>query len=142
MILDKSLELSLAQAVTTTALSVNVIDIAAARNIGAGEDLFLYIRVGAAAQAAGAATVNFQLQTDSNSAMGTAVTVLDSGAIPKASLGGNSVLKFRLPSTAFRQYLALNYLVATGPLTAGDFSAWICSDAPDTTTYASGFVVG
>ena len=141
MILDKSLELSLAQAVTATALSTNVIDIAAARNIGAGEDLFLYIRVGAAAAASGAATVNFQVQTDSSSAMGTATTVLDSGAIPKASLGANSALKFKLPSAAFKQYLALNYLVAAGPLTAGDFSAWIATDVQDNATYAGGYTV-
>jgi len=141
MILDKTLELSLAQAVTATAPSTNVIDIAAARNIGAGEDLFLYIRVGAAATAAGAATVSFQVQTDSSPAMGTAVTVLDSGAIPKASLGSNTALKFKLPSAAFKQYLALNYLVATGPLTAGDFSAWIATDVQDNATYAGGFTV-
>jgi len=141
MILDKTLELSLAQAVTATALSTNVIDMASARNIGAGEDLFLYIRVGAAATAAGAATVSFQLQTDSSPAMGTAVTVLDSGAIAKASLGANTALKFRLPSSAFKQYLALNYLIATGPLTAGDFSAWICSDVPDNAQYPGGYVV-
>ena len=41
MILDQSLQLSLTQAVTATALSTNVIDIGSARNIGAGEDLFL-----------------------------------------------------------------------------------------------------
>ncbi|GFE61930.1 Bbp16 family capsid cement protein [Geobacter sp. AOG2] len=142
MILDKTLELSLAQAVTATALSTNVIDMASARNIGGGEGLFLYIRVGAAAAAAGAATVNFQLQTDSSPAMGAAVTVLDSGAIPKAALAANTALKFRLPSAAFKQFLALNYQVATGPLTAGDFSAWICSDVPDNTQYSGGYVVG
>ena len=71
--------------------------------------------------------------------MAAPATVLDSGAVPIASLGANSCLKFRLPTAAFQEFMALNYLVSTGPLTAGDFSAWIALDVPDNTNYPSGF---
>lgn len=141
MIFDKTLELSLAQAVTATAVSTNVIDIGSARNIGVGEDLFLYIKVDTAATAAGAATVNFQLQADDNSGMASPATILDSGAIGKAALTAGAVIKYKLPSGAYERYLALNYLVTTGPLTAGAFSAWVCSDVQDNNQYASGFTV-
>jgi hypothetical protein len=141
MILDKTLELSLAQAVTATAVSTNVVDIGSARNIGTGEDLFLYIKVDVATQAAGAATVNFQLQVDDNSGMSSPATLLDSGAIAKASLTAGAVFKYKLPTGAFERYLALNYLVTTGPLTVGAFSAWIASDVQDNTQYPSGFAI-
>lgn len=141
MILDKTLELSLAQAVTATALATNVIDIGSARNIGVGEDTFLFIKVGAAAAAVGAATVNFQLQTSANSDLSSPTTLLDSGAIAKTALTANAVLKFKLPPADYKRYVGLNYLVGTGPLTAGDFSAWICNDVQDNTQYASGFAV-
>lgn len=140
MILDSSLQLCLAQAVTATALSSNVIDIGSARNIGAGEDLYLYIQTNIAATAGGNATVNFQLQTSTASAMNNPVTLLDSGAIPIASLGGNSCLKLKLPtSQAFQEFLGLNFLVTNGPLTAGAFSAWIARNVDDTAAYPSGF---
>lgn len=141
MLLDKSLELSSAQAVTSTAMSTNVIDLGSARNIG-NTELYLFIKVGAAVTAAGAATVNFQLQTDDNSAMSSAATLFDSGAIGKASLTANTVLRYRLPVSAnYERYLGLNYTVSTGPLTAGDFSAWISDSVQENTTYASGFAV-
>jgi hypothetical protein len=139
MILDSSLQLALAQAVTASALSANVIDIGSARNIGAGEDLYLYIQATTGVTAAGNATVNFQLQTDATPALPTPVTVLDSGAVPIASLGANSCLKFRIPTAAFKEFVALNFLVTNGPLTTGAFTAVIALDVPDNTIYPSGF---
>jgi hypothetical protein len=140
MILDSSLQLALTQAVTATALSTNVIDIGSARNIGAGDDLYLYIQTNTAAAAAGNATVNFQLQTSQAQALTSPVTVLDSGAIPIASLGANSCLKLKLPtSPAFQEFLALNFLVTNGPLTAGAFSATITRNVDDSAVYPSGF---
>ena len=140
MILDSSLQLALAQAVTATALSANVLDIGSARNIGAGQDLYLYIQTNTGATAAGNATINFQLQTSLSNTMAAPVTVLDSGAVPIASLGVNSCLKLKIPSsTAYLEFLALNFLVTTGPLTAGAFSATIAANVDDTTVYPSGF---
>ena len=64
-IIDKFLELSLEQAVTTTAATTNVIDAGATksaslgRDIGAGTQLYLAYSVNTAATAGGAATVTF-----------------------------------------------------------------------------------
>lgn len=126
MLRDAQLELSVLQAVTVTAASTNVIDTGAAGDVLSGVPaVYLVIRVGTAATAAGAATVNFQLQTDSDVAFGTAVTLFDSGAIGKAALTANTwIVRIALP-IGVKQYLRLNYVVATGPLTAGTFDAFL-----------------
>lgn len=122
MLIDKELVFSDAQAVTASAASTKNINQGAAGD--AYDTLFLVIQVREAAAAAGAATVNFQVQTDSDPAFGTAVTVLDSGSIGKAALGINTELKFRLPY-GLKQYIRVYYSVGTGPLTAGKFDAFL-----------------
>jgi len=100
------------------------------------------IQTASAATAAGNATVNFQLQTSGVPAMTAPVTLLDSGAIPIASLGVNSSFKFKLPTSgAFQEFLALNFLVSNGPLTAGGFTAAIALNVDDSVAYPSGFTV-
>ncbi|ABY97655.1 hypothetical protein HMH05_25935 [Pseudomonas sp. SbB1] len=133
------------QAVTASAASTDVIDLGplthgnTRRDIGAGEPLFLVVCVLLAAAAAGAATVNFQLQTSDDNA--TWVTLYDSGAKALADLAvGKQPVAVGLPR-GVRRYLRLNYSVGTGPLTAGTFWAGLVKDVQDTATYASGFVV-
>lgn len=127
MMLDKNLQLSSAQAVTATAVSTNIIDQLAAGQ-AVGNEAWLSIRVGTAATAAGAATVNFQIQTATDSAFTTPIVLFDSGSIAKTALTLNTeVVKVRIPVGA-KQYLRVNYVVATGPLTAGTFDANIVAD--------------
>lgn len=134
MILDKELEFSNVQAVTATAISTNVIDLQAGalyaptlQDIGTGEDIYLVIIVGTTATAAGAATVTFTLESDSTADLATSATVhWTSGAIGKATLvAGYKVAQLKLPTARYERYLGLRYTVATGPLTAGTFSAWL-----------------
>ena len=66
MLTDALLQLSSAQAVTTTAVSTNTIDLGTARDIGTGEDLYAVITVDEAATASGSATVNFQVNTSAH----------------------------------------------------------------------------
>jgi len=123
---DAQLELSVAQAVTSTAASTNYIDLGAAGDaVGTGSTCYLVVRVGTAATAAGAATVTFDLQTDSDPAFGTAVTLFSSGALAKTALTANTwIIQIALP-LGLKRYVRLNYTVATGPLTAGTFDAFI-----------------
>jgi hypothetical protein len=126
MFRDAQLELSVAQAVTVTAASTNYIDQTAAGDaIGTGSTMYLVVRVGTAATATGAATVTFDLRTDSDPAFGTETTLFSSGAIGKASLTANTwIVRVALP-LGLKQYSRLYYTVATGPLTAGTFDAFI-----------------
>ncbi len=143
MILDKLLMFSEAQAVTATAASTDVIDLSplkgTRRDIGVGEPLEFWTNVNTTATAAGAATVNVQLQTSTDNA--TWVTLYDSGSLALASLvAGKRVLSAKVPQGVLK-YLRVNYVVGTGPLTAGAFTSGINLDVDANTFYASGFTV-
>lgn len=137
MILDKLLMFSEAQAVTATAASSDVIDLGpidgTRRDIGVGYPLEFWAMVNTAAAAAGAATVNVQLQTSPDNSAWT--TIYDSGALALATLAaGKRVVSAKVPQGVLR-YLRVNYSVATGPLTAGSFTSGINLDVDANTHY-------
>lgn len=150
MILDKSEEFSDAQAVTATAISTNVIDTNpsgknALVDLGDGEpDVWLVIQCDQAATAAGAATVNFSLESDSVAGLSSSPNVhYQTGALAIAGLtAGKEVARVKLPAGDYKRYLGVRYTVATGPLTAGTFSAFIVKDAQGRKQYKSGFTYG
>lgn len=132
MLLDTLNEFSDAQAVTVTADGTNVIDLGADWNSAIGRELYLHIKCVETATAAGAATVTFALETDDNAAMSSATTLFTTAAVGKAELvAGAEVARVRVPAGAER-YLNLNYAVATGPLTAGKFDAFLSPSVDDT----------
>lgn len=137
MILDKLLMFSEAQAVTASAASTDVIDLGpidgTRRDIGVGYPLEFFTNVTTTATAAGAATVNVQLQTSPDNSTWT--TIYDSGALALAALvAGKRVASVKVPS-GVQRYLRVNYSVATGPLTAGAFTAGINLDVDNNTPY-------
>lgn len=128
MIIDKELTFSDGQAVTTVAAhaSDNVVDLGAAGDAHVAP--FLCILVAVAAASAGAATVEFKLETDSDSAFGSAETLYDSGELGYADLAaGTWVCRIRLPR-GLKRYLRVTYTVATAALTAGAFDAFIATE--------------
>ena len=130
MITDKLLMFSEAQAVTNTAASTDVIDLGPIdgnrRDIGVGYPLEFWALVNEAATASGEATVNIQLQTSENNSSWS--TIYDSGELAKATLkAGKRVVSAKVPA-GVQRYLRVNYSVATGPLTAGKFTAGISLD--------------
>lgn len=145
MITDKLNTFSNGQAVTVTAASTDVLDLGplthgnTRRDIGAGEPIYLVVATLIAAAAAGAATTNIQLQTsDDNAAW---VTLFDSGSLALASLtAGTRPVQVAVPR-GVRRYLRVNYVIGTGPLTAGSFWAGLVKDVQDNTKYASGFAI-
>lgn len=135
MIIDKLLQVSDAQAVTATAASTDVIDAGhAGRDIGAGEQLFAVFTVSEAAAAAGAATVVFAVQDSANNS--DFVSVVATAPIGKADLVVGKHIVLPLPP-GMRRYVRAHFTVATGPLTAGKFSAQIVRDYQHAEIYPS-----
>lgn len=124
MILDKLNLFSNAQAVNSSSGSTDVFDLSTSSPCGGGEEFEVLIHVDTAVEAAGAATVQFKLQTDDNSAFSSPTTLVQTDAIPKATLVAGYQIKLRFkPGALMERYLRLYYAVATGPLTAGAFTA-------------------
>jgi hypothetical protein len=140
MILDERTEFCSAQAVTATAIS-DVIDLGATptlRDIGNGHGAYLVIQCDESATASGSATVAFSLESDSTANLATSPTVhLTTAAIGKATLvAGYRVLCIALPiGVNYERYLGVRFTVATGPLTAGKFSAFITMDPTGSHAY-------
>lgn len=112
------------QVVTATAVSSNAYETQAIkRNLGRLGQRIRFT-VGEAALAAGAATVTFDVISADDSTLTTNVTVLaSSGAIGKAALTLGAVpFDIDIPDSNQR-YVGVRYTVATGPLTAGKFTA-------------------
>lgn len=122
MLIDKALQVSNEQAVTSSAASTDVIDTGQTTPDLGVADLYLVITTDEAATASGSATVTFSLQdsADNSSFADVAVTA----AIGKATLVAGYQHAIPLP-TKLRRYLRAYYTVTTGPLTAGKFSAQI-----------------
>jgi hypothetical protein len=131
MILDKQNEFSDSQAVTASAISTNVFDSGATGALkNLGDTIFLVVQCDEAATAAGAATVAFSLESDSTADLATSPTVhATTAAIGKANLtAGSTQWVIELPLAQYERYVGVRYTVATGPLTAGKFSAFLTRD--------------
>lgn len=149
MITDAFLQLSNAQAVTASAVSTNTIDLGVARDVGTGECLYAVITVDQAVTAAGAATVNFQVISSAAAALSSPTILGQTDAIGKAELtAGRRPIVIEIPRTVLaaqpvgQRYMGLQFTVATGPLTAGQFTVNIVRDVQDVAKYyASGYAV-
>ncbi|SFY21773.1 Bbp16 family capsid cement protein [Azotobacter vinelandii] len=149
MYIDKQAEFADGQAVTATAISTNVVDLYplgnavnanTVRDIGVGEDVYLIVQVDTAATAAGAATVTVTLESDSASGMANAPVVhYSSKAFALAELtAGATLLAVKLPAGDYKRYVGVRFTVATGPLTAGAFSAFLAKDINAFKAYVNG----
>lgn len=142
MILDKLQMFSEAQAVTASAASTDTLDLAPLkgnhRDIGIGYTLEFWALVNTTATAAGAATLNVQLQTSPDNSTWT--TIYDSGALALSALTvGKRIVSAKVPAGVLR-YLRVNYSVGIGPLTAGTFTSGINLDVDANTPYTDGLV--
>lgn len=127
MLGDKNNQVSTAQTVTATAVSTDSIDLLAAKDLGTGREIYMTTTVDQLVDAVGAATVTFQAIVADDAALTTNVTVVGAtDAIGKASLGVGSPLRTVKLNPSFgslgRRYLGARYVVATGPLTSGQFT--------------------
>ena len=133
MYIDKALQVSNEQAVTASAASTDVINFGQANpNVGMDDRSKMVITVDEAATASGAATVTFSVQdsADNSSFADVAVTA----AIGKATLVAGYQHVIPMP-TKLRRYVRVYYTVATGPLTAGKFSAQVVAGIQQNVAY-------
>ena len=154
--LDQALKFSDAQAITVSAASTNLYDITgagsgnvppmsfgttglAAADMGMGEGIRpnILVSVAEAFTAAGAATLQIQVQAapdNGSGSPGTYTTILETAAIPKATLTLGANFQLPLPPLAVGEVLPrfyrLNYVVATGPMTAGKLNSSLLLNAP------------
>lgn len=141
MITDALLRVSDAQALTTTAVSTNTIDLGVARDIGAGEDLFMYFSIGTSL--AGGTSVKFELITSAAAALTSPTVVGSTDAIVTATLVAGYKTAVRINPSVFgtaQRYLGARYTIV-GTYTAGTVTADVVHDIADFKTYASGFSV-
>ena len=149
---DSQLILADSQAVTSTAISENVIDLNsvggpnATQNIGVGEDLYLVVETAVTATDSGSdATLTVSLESDSTADLATSATVHDSTAaiaFADFATAGTRLMAVKLPeAVSYERYLGVRFTVASGPLTAGAFSAYLVKDVQNVQDYASGFTV-
>ena len=143
MITDKLLRVSTDQAVTTTAVSTDTVDLSVARDIGEGQDLFMNFAVTEAF--AGGTSTNFEVIIADNAALSSNVVVIGaSGAIATAdlTLGKNVAVRLNPQIASLgKRYLGARYTVS-GTNSAGKVTADIVMDVQDGKKfYASGFAV-
>jgi hypothetical protein len=143
MITDALLRVSSAQAVTTTAVSTDTIDLSVARDIGEGMELFMNFAVTTAM--AGGTSIKFEIIQADNAALSTNVQVIGSSdAVVTASLvaGYNTAVRFnpQIGSNG-KRYIGARYTVV-GTYTSGNITADVVTDMQDGKKfYASGFTV-
>lgn len=144
MYVDTQLELSDAQAVTATAISTNVIDLLTTTtgaatldsklqpnslvDVGDGEDIYLIVSTQTAATDTGSdATLTITLETDSAVGLGSSTVVASTAALAFAAFSpaGTTLWILKLPPFDYKRYLGIRYTVASGPLTAGNFDAYL-----------------
>jgi hypothetical protein len=133
MYIDKLLQVSNEQAVTATAASTDVIDYGQANpNSGLNDNVVMAITVDEAATAAGAATVVFSVQDSADNS--SFADVYATTTIGKATLVAGYQILIPMPYK-HRRYVRVYYTVATGPLTAGKFSAQVVTGVQQNTAY-------
>lgn len=121
MLFDAKLLMSSAQAITATAASTDVIDRGDSKDVGKAGDVPFLVQVVEAFNNLTSLTI--AIQTDSDSAFGTAAT-LASVTVPLAQLKAGYQLPIITLPQGCKRYLRLNYTVTgtaptTGKVTAG-----------------------
>jgi hypothetical protein len=162
MYVDKQTEFSDSQAVTSTAISSNVLDIFstlaggtsntaaispnAKIDIGSGPgDLYLVVQTAVACTDTGSdATLTVTLESADDAGLSTNAQVHFSTpavAFGSFSAAGTQLVAIRLPAGLYRRYVGVRYTVANGPLTAGAFDAFLTPTLQLNRPYKSGFTV-
>ena len=147
MMTDALLQLSSAQAVTSTAVSTNTIDLSQARDVGGLNDLFVTFTIDE--NFATATSVEFQIITSANANLSSGNVIASTGAIVIAQLtAGRKPIAVAIPESILtslpigQRYLGANYVVAGSAATTGKISATVTDTSVSVgKNYPSGFTV-
>ena len=157
---DTQLEFSDSQAVTSTAISTNVVDLLTTSSgaatltslspntivdIGQGEDVYLVVQTAVACtDTSSDATLTVTLESDTAVGLASAPVVhFSTGALAFAAFSpaGTVLAQIKLPNADYKRYLGVRYTVASGPLTAGAFDAFLTTNVQRSKAYKSAFTV-
>ena len=157
MYVDSQLEFSDSQAVTSTAISSNVVDLLASTgggtalaggntllDVGAGQNMYLVVSTAVACtDTSSDATLAITLETDTAVGLGSSTVVASTGTLAFATYAsaGTQVWVLKLPPFLYKRYIGLRYTIASGPLTAGAFDAYLTTDLQLNRILKSGFTV-
>lgn len=126
MILDQQTLLSAAQAVTGDAVSTNVIDFGAAGDMGKGMPVKLLVQV--VEDFDNLTSLNVKVESDGDSAFGSANVLAQTGEIALAALKTGYVFAIHALPRGNERYLRLSYDVTGTAPTAGKITAGIVAD--------------
>ena len=142
MITDALLRVSEDQALTTTAVSTNTVDLSVARDIGEGTPLYMNFAVTTAL--ANGTSVKFEVITSANANLSSPTVICSRDAILTAALtlGKNVVVRFNpLIAEKGQRYIGARYTIS-GTFNAGKVTADIVETIGDGRKYyASGFTI-
>ena len=142
MFTDKLLRVSEDQAVTSTAVSTDTIDLVQARDIGEGTPLYMNFAVTTAMT--GGTSIKFEVITSANANLSSPTVIGSSDAIATANLtlGKNVVVRFNpLIAEKGERYIGARYTVS-GTYNGGKITADVVETIGDGRKYyASGFTV-
>lgn len=134
MVIDAFLQFSSAQALTTTAVSTNTVDLGVARDIGPGEELEVVFTVPTVL--AGGTSINFQFITSAAANLGSPTVLVETGPVVTAQLGaGRPPIVLRVPRALLlaaplgQRYIGIQYTIV-GTYT-GNIDANLVLDAAD-----------
>lgn len=149
MYLDAFAEFADSQAVTASAIS-NVMDLGPLggsqliRDIGLGEPIWLIVLTNVTCTDSGSdATLTVSLESDDNVGLTSATVHATTVAIAFATFAtaGSTVWAIRIPPGAYERYLGVRFTVASGPLTAGAFDAFLTKDYSSYRAYARNYTI-
>lgn len=149
MILDGLLLFDYDAAITAGGPSVNTLDLLNARDISIGYPIQVLVQPTQTFTAGGGATLQVQFQgSPDNSAWTTYVETLPitlanltAGGSPLGRALGITVPRLPLGVSSLHRYLRLNYVVATGPMTAGRVTSGLLLDRQDNIAYPAGITI-
>lgn len=122
MILDADLQFSNAQDIATaTAASTNIIDLGVARNIAIGKPIYVVVMVTTAMTNTGSCTI--KLETDDDSAFGSATNAQAVGVFTTAAAGAMLIVPI-YPHNISERYMRL-YYTKSGTIDAGNVDAFL-----------------
>lgn len=128
MITDGQNYFSTAQAVTSTAISENLINLGSARDLGAGQPVWIVCQVTTAMTNTGTVAVTV-VNHDDEPTSGQGTTIMTLGTLAAASAIGDKLQAILPPCATDLQYLAVQYTVS-GSVDAGAVDCFLTS-TPD-----------
>jgi len=114
-------------AVTVTADGTNVIDLGGDHDYGPGNPVELLAQVTTEFAGQGSTTLQVIVETDDNSAMSSSEVLYTSEAIDEALLLAGYKFPIRFFPRTNQRYVGVSFVVATGPMTAGNMTVGIAS---------------